>query len=197
MIVRVPRFVIGMAGLPGGYRMPDRPKRETRVHTPTTVDRSYIPADNYWKGNHNKDSQTPVDIDDTFWKWEVIKNDSLLRFDYSQFRMFAVDVDLKSGTVLGCVCRQCDELMYTNEEKKKHISESGCPSILQRAYMYLRRDKKCIICDRYTSDEKWGIPLCTKGECMETFMHDIPQPEVLRAAITLVKMQDGTYTGGQ
>ena len=194
-VVRVPRFVIGMAGLPGGYRMPERPKKPPVVTSP--VNRDYIPTDNYWKGNKQKDSQPHVELDETFWKWEIIKKDELLKFDYSQFRLFAVDADLKSGSVLGCVCRNCDELMYTREEKKKHISESGCPSILQRAYVYLRRDKKCIMCDRATLDEKWGIPICADGDCMETFMHDIPQPEVLRAAITLVKMQDETFTGGQ
>lgn len=90
-----------------------------------------------------------------------------------------------NGSASYGACRNCGEVLFTKEDRRKHMKE-GCSKILTEAYKALLRDRKCVICDEVTSVRHYGVPLCSK-DCVNEWCFVTRKPTSLVMAIDFVK----------
>lgn len=58
------------------------------------------------------------------------------------------------------VCRCCSIIRWSHEERVAHKLTHPCTKKLVMAYKLLRLDGLCVVCDRSTTNAKYGVPLC-------------------------------------
>lgn len=176
-VIKVPRWVIAQVCLSAGRRLPKREKFSEPAQTSLLTHKDFK---NIWSGNkdlkiHSGKIEWP--------KWAIVRQDPALKFDHSEYALFAVDV--QHDRVINACCRVCDDLIFTQEEKREHHNRE-CKKILRQAFHKLSVDARCVICDKRTSSEKWGVPLCVGTNCEDEWMHENARPRALDAAIELV-----------
>lgn len=88
------------------------------------------------------------------------------------------------------VCRGCRHSTHDSHQRKAHMEDLKCTDLLVKAYRRLITDEVCVICDKETSLQKWGVPICSPV-CTEVWMFNMKRPAALDVAIELV------YTSGQ
>ena len=66
-------------------------------------------------------------------------------------------------------CRSCMIVCRTEELRKKHQKALGCTGHLIKAYKILLARKICVVCGMWTAGQKWGIPMCSSGDCRKDF----------------------------
>lgn len=88
-------------------------------------------------------------------------------------------------------CRCCLTICRNKTDRQMH-GKKGCNVVLATAYkiLYLQRDNSgkgvpCIVCREMTNATKWGVPICSGGECHELFRFYVVRPAALRAAVVL------------
>lgn len=85
-------------------------------------------------------------------------------------------------------CRACGACFSLGSEfRKGHLEQQGCAKEITAALKLLRRDRKCVVCDKHTEEERWAVPLCVP--CRETWRFQVHQPVALGNALTLVRRQ--------
>jgi hypothetical protein len=113
----------------------------------------------------------------------IVLTDDKLKFANWEYRFWAVE--LMNWTPQCAECRNCRKVFGNMTTRRKHPAEHDCFRTLIGAYELLLRDKKCVICDKYTSAKAWGVPLCSTTVCMNTWMHLDAQPNALLQALSL------------
>lgn len=160
----IPQYLIEkVGGRPGGAHLPVRPKP------------SYTPA------------VTPLPIS-AMPTGKVYDDLTLQRmeFDNWEYRFWCADMeDGVRGSELVSICRVCSSIFYERVSRQNHLN-GGCSNSLLAAYKLLLLDKKCVVCDTRTSEQKWGVPLCKNQQCHATFKHVDPTPQALSDALDLV-----------
>lgn len=168
--ITLPRWIITQRTMPYGVRLPKRPA--------LIVASSYPPGDNSWLIGEDrlpmlppKGSYIPLEIKGVFEKWE--------------YRFWAM-VPVGNDRILA-ECRACghNENAIKTTVRQQHFQMGGCTKKLCAAYNLLLRDSKCLICDKWTTQRKWGIPLCSSA-CMEAWCTSEPTPKALAEALKLV-----------
>lgn len=101
--------------------------------------------------------------------------------NHDKYRFFAIYVDPTTNSGEYSVCRACGHVCYTEDERRAHLRLQGCAKTLVKAYEYLLRDMKCVICDCKTSQKKWGVPL--HFGCERNWQEDSPTPSGLELAL--------------
>lgn len=65
-------------------------------------------------------------------------------------------------------CRGCLASISSGETRKLHLSTNGCARKIVEAMKILHVIPFCICCGKATSQEKWGVFLCS-ADCQETW----------------------------
>lgn len=163
----IPRYLIAkVGGLPAGLRLEKRPTVVWSARTVTPA-RNYAPVLN-----------ASGDEDDLAFRQ--------LNFTNEEYRFWCAEItNDQTGDFVTAICRGCETTHYTQATRKAHLN-AGCSKRILKAYQLLLKDKKCIVCDKWTSNQKWGVPICTQEGCMHSFKHQTPQSTAMQAAIFLV-----------
>lgn len=108
-------------------------------------------------------------------------------FDGTEYRYWAAAPleENRENDIYVSECRACGSMFTTKEDRRDHHSKMGCTKKLVAAYKLLLRDNKCVICDKVTTKEKFGVPLCGDA-CISLWCGEISKPEALRLALELV-----------
>lgn len=102
--------------------------------------------------------------------------------NHDKYRFFAIYEDPTTNTDEYAVCRACGHVCYNEEERRAHLRAQGCAKKLVKAYDFLLRDMKCVICDCKSMQKKWGVPL--HFGCERYWKEDSPTPSALELALT-------------
>lgn len=99
---------------------------------------------------------------------------------------------IKHGVVDGHMwmqgqCRACGTTCNALNTMREHQRDRGCAKKLVEAYKLLQRDLKCVVCDKFTKESRWGVPMCSQ-ECVESWKKDVVAPHSLEQALQLVWM---------
>jgi hypothetical protein len=71
------------------------------------------------------------------------------------------------------VCRWCGIVTHSSKERREH-GKSTCKCSLVELYGILLIGKKCAICNAFTGEKCWGLPLCKDGCQNEWMVHASP-----------------------
>jgi len=96
-------------------------------------------------------------------------------------------------------CRACRTMLLGHVQRADHIATCKCTLWLSESYKVLNLQptallrleqiskRECLICGTETSEGVWGVPLCDKAECIDSWMFDDDMPSAnLTAALTKV-----------
>jgi len=114
--------------------------------------------------------------------------DKELGFINWEFRYWAIERHGNMPAV--AVCRCCGDLEQSKEKRRQHHDKHSCTSSLHFAYKELIKDKKCVLCDAYTINTEWGVPVCNHMGCITRWKFE-PDPAPLIEALRLTQMQTG------
>lgn len=106
------------------------------------------------------------------------------QFKKWEYRFWVADIDAK-GRLAAAECRCCNAQFHQMEGRQQHLSKNGCSVKLVEAFKLLLMDKKCVICNKWTQGQVWGVPICSSG-CEEAWCTAEAQPDALTAALQLV-----------
>jgi|SRR5690242_3145619 len=168
--ITVPRWFIRERFLPDGQRLPKMPpklaivKREQVLH-PEII--TYPPSVRITSGYLPKT-----------WR----------EFDRTEYRYWAAAPIDEHRIEYGMIyeCRACKMMVTGKTARRQHHDERGCTKKLVDAYRRLLPDRKCVICDLYTTKTKFGVPICGDG-CLKIWCEEESQPAALTAALQLVR----------
>lgn len=163
--VLLPRWIITQSLMPAGRRTGKKP-----VFEYPTTQRIEI--------HSHRPSFTPIK---NAYEPAVIEN----MFDHWEYRFWAM-VPFSGKTTMVAECRCCGHVGSNDlAARRKHPSIGGCTKRLLAAYKLLQRDSRCVICDGTTTQEKWGVPLCSSG-CQQAWCENEAQPSSLMQALAIV-----------
>jgi hypothetical protein len=180
-IVRVPRWIIRKAWEQGGERLEGRIQLlpESQSDTRSCGFGIVKVPDSRSDSVDGKSPKYHVNNEHT-----CVLSDKKLLFDNWEYRFWAVEL---INYIPQCAeCRNCRKVFGNVMTRRNHPSEHDCFKILIGAYELLLKDKKCVVCDKYTHNKAWGVPLCAETKCRNTWMHGDAQPQALLEALTLV-----------
>jgi hypothetical protein len=173
---KVPRYLIAKKTILGGQRgdkLVLLPKPV--VASPNIIQgygrrrRGFVEVKNVGRVQETSDSLIPIDLSMNFLNWE--------------YRFWCLEMH---GTMGSATCRRCEIMLHDEEPRRKHLNVNQCSTKLLDAYELLLRDKKCVVCDSFTANKKWGVPLCLRTQCMLNFMHQEAVPQALLQALLLI-----------
>jgi len=168
----VPRWLLRKIVYSGGFRL-NAAERYTEEKKSIICNGPVHIRGSHW----SKDTKGPYISD----RHRITMLDTAMDFENWEYRFWAVEV--RRDMPIMASCRLCQEMKFTAEARKSHIRNKQCTTKIIRVYQLLLRDKKCVICNKYTHFDKWGVPLCEKGLCMDMWMHDEATPPELENAI--------------
>lgn len=88
-------------------------------------------------------------------------------------------------------CRACRFNGYDPRIRIEHKTARGCYIWLVDAYKLLHKASDCVVCGERTMRRRWGVPICTKPACEQTWMYDYIRPlPALMEALALTKGKD-------
>jgi hypothetical protein len=164
----LPFYLVAKVTLKGGVRLP--PKKKW-VSEPQQENR-YLPSV-YQQPKKQKPDEV-YDVELGFVNWE--------------FRYWAIE---RHGTMPAIsVCRCCGDTEMSKEKRRQHHDKHGCTKTLHDAYKELAKDRKCVMCDAYTTNTEWGVPICNVTACITKWKFE-PDPMPLVEALSLVGLRQG------
>lgn len=164
----LPFYLIAKVTLKGGRRLEPMKK-----WVPEPIQqRDYLP------GHYLAPKKTPPD--------EIYNAD--IGFVNWEFRYWAIE---NHGTMPSiAVCRSCGDLEQSKEKRRLHHDKHQCTKTLHAAYKALVKDKRCVMCDAYTVNTEWGVPICNDVKCITKWKFE-PDPAALIEALRLTQMNIG------
>jgi hypothetical protein len=99
-----------------------------------------------------------------------------------EYRFFQGTYDENTTTA---TCRWCREILHSQEARLKH--KGDCKVKLVELYGVLLSARHCIVCNSFTSETYWGIPLC-KIDCKDQWK--ISNSTAFRQAVDRMKMRE-------
>lgn len=180
--IRIPRWLITKITLSGGCRLDKRPK----LVAPPVVS-PYDRYRAYWPGGVTAGKATPM-VEASVKGFKPITSGVTadVGFENWEYRFWAVDLNIGQTAIMAQTCRGCSAVYYTKKGRQTHMNAIKCTVKLTQAYLLLQRDKKCVICNKQTRRQVWGVPLCD-GACQKVWCEEIEKPESLEAALQLVE----------
>lgn len=106
--------------------------------------------------------------------------------DFEQWNYRFWQVEIFDGKPVTCVCRACEHCCFNKKDRRKHHDDAGCTKKIIGAFGLLSKDHKCVICDKICYTTRWGVPLCSNNECIESYCFDFARPQGLEDALRLL-----------
>jgi hypothetical protein len=181
MLGKIPMWYFKVVNRPYGARMP---KRETKVMDIAT--KSIVPI----RSLH----QTPIGFvqpqgmesrkshqHERLRRRGKNKNIETGNLGLSEYQFW---VGVKGASTQFARCRACNQDTFGPNERKMHHTLSGredlsCAGKCVIICNLLAKDKQCIICGDGVHKKRWGVPMCARKECVESFMFSLsPMPSM-------------------
>lgn len=178
--LEVPRWLIRKLVYRGGFRLDKRTKFDDNDKK-TLIPMGGPVCELQYTG-YSKRAEPVVSE-----RHKLVLDDSNMNFANWEYRFWGVEV--RRDKPVMATCRFCQTMQYSGPARKKHLKEKKCTTKLIKVYSLLLKDSKCVICDKYTMNDKFGVPLCEKGLCLDMWMHDEACPTALENAILFADRQ--------
>jgi hypothetical protein len=92
-------------------------------------------------------------------------------FENAEYRFWGPVTRHLDSMIIAWQCRACSTILLSKEDRKKHQEEKQCTIKLVGAYQILLEKGFCVICNVYTKNKGWGVPLCS-DVCKTKFTSD-------------------------
>lgn len=160
----LPRWLIYSKAHSSGRRLFPKPKL------------SYYPAkpDPRLPSHYSGSSLTEPTLPGEFANWE--------------YRFWGPVTTYEGDKVLCWQCRVCSTMVLDREARKEHHEREGCTRKLTDAYKICLDKGFCVVCNVYTKQKRWGVPLCS-DKCQKDFTtkNSFVQPFKICEALEEVK----------
>lgn len=175
--LEVPRWLIRKLVYSGGFRL-DEMKKFEEERKPIPLSGPTTPL-NLLRSRRREPAVSE--------RHKFVLDDPNMHFENWEYRFWGVEV--KRDKPVMATCRFCQTMQYSEPARKKHLKDKKCTTKLVVVYGLLLKEEKCVICDKNTLHDKFGVPLCEKGLCVDLWMHDDACPTALEDAILAADMR--------
>jgi hypothetical protein len=168
----LPRWLVYSKAHRSGRRLFPKPK----LPVPTFKADSRLPA------HYSAQSLTEPDLPGEFANWE--------------YRFWGPVTMRESDQVVAWQCRACLTMLLPKDMRNEHKEKCGCTTKLVAAYKIMLDKGFCFICNVYTKQKRWGVPLCSE-KCEKDFTskNNFVQTYRLREALEEVKKKHDVANG--
>jgi hypothetical protein len=174
----IPRYLLRKICAKNGQRLPKRERFKPETKLLPMANTGYDVQSFGRRGRGTRFDVISVQIE------REVKTLADKKFDFQhwEYRFWCVECGLEGPEL--AICRGCLSAFFQVKARKAHLGQ-GCSQKILTAYALLLRDKLCVVCDKHTSNQVWGVPLCNSNLCKDTFEHEEAQTSALERALEI------------